>query len=117
MTLTFIAPIKLISEANQREHWSVKQKRKKTQQQMLQVFWRNNVKRRVTLPCKVTLTRVGARKLDADNLAGSFKHVQDQIARELGCDDGSGLVEWAYKQQAIGVRHYQLQVDVMEASE
>lgn len=114
MNLTFVAPIKLISEANQREHWSAKLKRKKAQQFALQVYWRNNVKRKVALPCKVILTRVGACKLDPDNLAGSFKHVQDQIARELGCDDGSGLVEWVYRQQAVGVRHYQIQVDVVE---
>ena len=114
MALTFTIPgLKLISEANQSEHWRVKARRKKDQQKVVMVFWRNTIKRKITLPCQIALTRIGCRKLDADNLAGSFKHVQDQIAREIGCDDGSSLVTWSYHQQP-GTRNYQLQIEIKE---
>jgi len=77
--LTFYVPTKLISEANQREHWAIKTKRKKAQQRAVELYWLSQ-RFRVAPPVVVTLTRVGVRKLDPDNLAGSFKHVQDAIA-------------------------------------
>ena len=46
----------------------------------------------------VTLTRVGARRLDDDNLAAAFKHVRDGIAEWCGLDDGSPRWEWRYEQ-------------------
>ena len=47
----------------------------------------------------VTLTRIGARKLDSDNLARSMKAVRDGIADALGIDDGSDRIEWKYAQE------------------
>ena len=51
-------------------------------------------------PLIVTITRVGAKKLDVDdNLNGACKYVRDQIAAEVGIDDGSDLYTWIYKQR------------------
>lgn len=47
----------------------------------------------------VTLTRLGPRKLDSDNLAGSFKAIRDGVADALGIDDGSELIQWEYRQE------------------
>lgn len=63
---------------------------------------------RPALPCLVTFTRLGPGTLDDDNLAGCFKHVQDQVAKELKVDDGDrSRVRFAYAQEkskAYGVR-------------
>lgn len=50
-------------------------------------------------PVSVVLCRLGPKLLDSDNLAGSFKHVQDAVARFLGVDDGDvKAVRWLYTQ-------------------
>lgn len=73
-------PLQLVSEANQREHWSAKYKRKCEQQEfmalvlpMVERFIRHAV---VKL---IRLERYG-KHMDDDNLPGSFKHVRDAIA-------------------------------------
>ena len=100
--VTLELPFATVSEANRRDHWAVRNRRKKDQQEALGAvfaasgFW--NWKPR--LPVRVTLTRQGERLLDQDNLAGSFKHIQDGVARlVLGVDDGDrAAVEWQYEQ-------------------
>ncbi len=63
------------------------------------------------MPIVVTLTRIGKRRLDDDNLAASFKYVRDQIAHMIGTDDGSPLYTWVYKQQ-IG-KVYGVEVEIL----
>lgn len=63
-------------------------------------------------PLIVTLTRLGIRALDSDNLAGSFKAVRDQVAKEIGVDDGSGLVTWNYKQEKS--KTYRVRIEIEE---
>lgn len=48
---------------------------------------------------KVTLTRLGPRTLDSDNLASAGKYVRDTIALIAGVDDGSPLWQWVYEQE------------------
>lgn len=53
-------------------------------------------------PWRVRLTRVSpsAKGLDSDNLAASFKGVQDELAEWLGVDDGDReQVRWSYAQE------------------
>jgi hypothetical protein len=51
-------------------------------------------------PVRVRLTRCGGKRLDKDNLARSFKAVQDVLAEWLGVDDGDPrAVRWSYKQR------------------
>lgn len=99
--------IQLVSESNQREHWAKKSKRKKSQQHTFGVLWRI-ARINIELPATITFTRYSCSRMDADNLAGAFKHVQDQLARELGIDDGNEkLVKWTYTQERISKReHY-----------
>ena len=48
----------------------------------------------------VCLTRLSMGRLDDDNLAGAFKHVRDEIAKWLGCDDNPGApVRWSVHQE------------------
>jgi len=124
--LAFTMPVKLVSEANQREHWRTKYIRKNAQQRDTQRAWK--AQRRVhavnsrghgllvgiavAVPCTVRLTRIGPKSLDADNLAGSFKHVQDAIAKLIGIDDGDERIKWEYAQVPVGKRVYQVRVEV-----
>lgn len=112
--LDFQIPVKIISEANQREHWALKFKRKKDQQLETLVAIHNNISTcRVAMPCVVRLTRIGPKALDTDNLAGAFKHVQDAIARKLGVDDGDTTkVRWEYHQMPIRIRDYAVKVEI-----
>jgi hypothetical protein len=117
LQLQFSMPVRVISEANARDHHMVRYKRKLAQQNTTAVAWlwacaaqRVNV----SLPCVVRLTRIGARKLDDDNLAGAFKACRDQIAREIGVDDGSELIKFEYAQEAIGKRQYEVKVEVYQ---
>lgn len=119
-SLMLILPLKVISEANAMSrrgapgHWREKLKRKHAQQQEVMVEMSNAMLgRRVNLPCLVTLTRIGPKKLDKDNLANSFKAVQDQVAKSLGVDDGDeSKIDWKYDQIAVSKRHYQVKIDI-----
>ncbi len=105
--------LRTVSEANQREHWRTRYNRKQSQQGFISAWWQNVMRgRQVGLPCRVKLTRIGPRALDSDNLAGSFKHVRDAIAKKLGIDDGSSQVTWEYHQMPIKVRTYGVKVEI-----
>ena len=113
--IDFMVPgCKTVSELNQREHWAVKNRRKNDQQEAVAVAMLNALRgRKVQLPCSVTLTRIGPRKLDAgDNLSSAFKGIRDQISRQLGVDDGGDQVEFHYSQMPIGSRDYAVKVQI-----
>lgn len=85
------------STPNLREHWSKRAKRTKGQRGAMAKAikaWLVDGPRLV-----VVLTRVGKRELDSDNLAAALKGVRDGVADSLRIDDGSGLVEWQYRQR------------------
>lgn len=113
MLTKFSVPAKLISEANQREHWAVKHTRKKKQQMAVLWTW-NSIKPPLSAPpWHIRLIRVGPRKLDPDNCAGSMKHVQDKIAEILGIDDGDEtMVTWEYAQRKGAPKEYSLDVEI-----
>lgn len=78
-------PIATVSEANSREHWAVKRKRHKAQQEIiLRAFSKGHD---ITLPCVCDLRRISPRELDDDNLVSSMKAIRDQIAE---CLTGKG---------------------------
>jgi hypothetical protein len=109
--------IKTVSEANQREHWAVKSKRKKEQQFHFRLIWRGiHFSPEVNLPAAITFTRYSCRKMDSDNLAGAFKHVRDQLAIEIGIDDGSDRITWEYRQERTKGRenYFTVTVEHME---
>lgn len=114
--LDISAPIKVVSEANRggREHWSVRVKRKKDQQAEIHAELSNALLgRQVILPCQVTLTRIGPKKMDDDNLARAFKGIRDAIAAKLGVDDGDSKVKWLYEQDPRGKREYGVRVEIV----
>lgn len=106
MKLTVTIPMNLPSVANLREHWAVKAKRTKIQRHIAR-FILGAALRRVhpewpTRKVCVTITRVGSRKLDDDNLASAAKGVRDGIADALHVNDGDiDHVRWVYKQRTL----------------
>lgn len=112
--LDFRVPIKTVSEMNRRDHWAVKNDRKKSQQEEIMIALQNNlVGRKVQLPCVVKLIRIGPRKLDQDNLASSLKFLIDAIAQKLGVDDGDETkVSWQISQMPVGIRDYAVKVSI-----
>jgi len=115
--ITIETPIKVISEANQRSHWAERKRRFDGQKIELQYYWRQALKgKKPSLPCRVRLTRIGPKALDSDNLAGAFKAVRDQIAKEIGVDDGAvKQISFEYAQESIGARRYGIRVEVIES--
>jgi len=102
MTLTVTLPIRTESEANSswHEHWSKKNKRRKEQHDAVKIGLYNH---RAAIKghdnYTITLTRIAPRGFDGDNLQRSFKACRDQIATEIGIDDGSKRITWNYTQE------------------
>lgn len=109
-------PIKTVSESNCSEHWAIKRKRHKQQQFFVRMLL-NSSKPEITLPCKITLTRISSRLLDDDNLVSSLKYIRDEIAAYIhpekiikckknkliyenkGHADNDKNITWSYSQE------------------
>jgi len=105
-------PICVISEANTREHWTKRAKRRVAQQKEFSALWRKRAPS-IVLPCKIIFTRYASRLLDSDNLAGAFKFVRDQFAREVGIDDGSAYFEFEYRQEKLPKRECYISIEIL----
>lgn len=94
--IEFTIPGEAPSTPNLREHWTARAKRVKKQ--------RDAVRRKAPAfalppPLIITLTRVGVRELDSDNLSSSLKAHRDAVAAWLRVDDATPLIEWRYAQE------------------
>lgn len=105
--------IKTISEANNRDHWATKMIRKNSQQNAFRALWRNS-KAKVNLPAVIIFTRYSCKVLDDDNLRSAFKAIRDQLAKEIGVDDGSQLITFAYCQEKINKRQHYFEIEIRE---
>ena len=90
----FILPLRTVSRLNAREHWRVRQERSKAERTTAAMMCPH-----FPVPCVVTLTRVGPRALDSDNLQGALKSIRDGIADRLKVNDNGPLVDWRYAQE------------------
>lgn len=108
-------PIKLPSLANTRIHWRAMDKLKR--QQRLATKYSIAGKEIPPLPLLITITRIGPRRLDDDNLQAACKYVRDQIADYVGVDDGSPLYTWWYRQHVTWSEQYGVDVEIVERKE
>ena len=106
--MRFTIPIQLPSLANTRLHWRRMAQLKRKQRDATAICMIGKII--PPLQLTVTITRIGPRQLDDDNLAASCKYVRDQIANIVGVDDGSLLYTWQYKQRKGG---YCVEVEMM----
>jgi hypothetical protein len=106
--ITCEIPIRTVSELNCNEHWTKKAKRHRQQKFFVRAALKHAIKQ-VTLPCKVTVTRLADGTLDAhDNLPASMKWIVDAIADLLKpnmapgrADDDKGIIiAYAQSKQA-----------------
>lgn len=100
---TFV-PLRTVSTANAREHWRKRAARNKTERRIVAEYMRDLPRELAITDPKlrlvVKLTRYGTRPLDDDNLAGSFKAIRDEVAKQLNRDDGpKSRIRWCYDQQ------------------
>ncbi len=99
-------PMKLPSAGNLREHWRTRAKRNKAQRQTIALHMRLERLSLLALQgavvrgeqLRVTLVRIAPRSLDDDNLAFAFKACRDEVAKQLGVNDGSDSVLWCCQQ-------------------
>lgn len=98
--MTVTVPIRLGRGLNDRGHWRIKARRVKLERTAVALAWWSAVRpgTRPSLPLVVTLTRVGPRELDDDNVQGACKATRDEVARLLGLDDRDPRVTWRYAQ-------------------
>lgn len=107
--LVVTVAMRLPSAANLREHWATRATRERRQREWTRLALAGRPARewrRAHLPAtklRCTLTRVGERKLDSDNVARAFKSVRDEVAEWAGVDDGDegcdGVWTWTYEQR------------------
>lgn len=110
-------PIRVLSEANIKDHWSRKYKRQKEIARVMKYYL--NRSRRPRLPCKITLTRVSPRFLDVDNLWGSLKAPIDVVCDWLipglkpGQADSDKRIEIVCSQKKCNAGDYALEVSIV----
>ena len=109
--MKFKVPLRLPSLANTRMSWQAMARLKRKQKDTTALAMRAVGGVTPTPPLVVTITRVGPRKLDDDNLAGACKYVRDAIANCIGLDDGSDLYTWVYRQR---IGPYSVEVEIIE---
>ena len=88
-TLVVVIPgLRLVSEANAREHWRARAARTKTQKLTVGLVLHSLVAAPPSPPVDIVIVRTSPGTLDDDNLQGSGKHVRDAVAKWIGIDDG-----------------------------
>jgi hypothetical protein len=104
-SVTLVLPCRVISDPNRRDHWTVKRRRSKHQEDALRLACARAGWLRVVVwdwrpptPCVVTFTHVGP-EMDGDNLQSSFKALRDAVARWALVDDGDPRIVWRYEQR------------------
>jgi hypothetical protein len=110
----FEAPIRLLSEPNQRQCWQAKAARVASQRGAVLLLCRTTFgPHPPSLPVVLTLTRIAPRELDDDNLRGALKGVRDGIADYLETNDRNPGITWEYEQtKPAKPRMYAVRVDL-----
>lgn len=99
LTIEQDIPVLTIGETNAREHHMATHRRKKSQQLIVKRYLSMDGSAFREGVSAVHITRLGGRKMDpSDGLPAAHKHVQDEVARWLGIDDGDERVKYTYDQ-------------------
>lgn len=96
-----LVPVRTTTGQNARGHWAVKAARVKRERAAVSLFWLKAKPPKLAVPFVVTLTRISpGQRADADNVVGGLKATKDQVADQLGVDDGDELAaQWLFTQQ------------------
>ena len=114
MNYTAIIPIRTWSEANIHQHWAKKARRAKLQREGVAMVLRSKNIPKLDyyglFSVDVTLIRFAPRRLDSDNLQGSFKAVRDGVADVFGIDDRDSRIKFSYQQEKA--REYGIRIEI-----
>lgn len=111
-------PLKVVSNANQREHWAKRANRAKAHRSTARLAISGALLKAglsgSSLPSSVTvqLVRIAPRALDDDNLVGGFKAIRDGIADAMGIDDRDSRVTWLCGQRKGSPKEYLVEIAV-----
>lgn len=107
--IEIIVHVRTRSEMNQsrQEHWSTKKKIVDAQHDAVTYALRaESVRCLFKPPIRVTLARMGPKRLDSDNYRSALKATRDAIAKWIGIDDGrDDLLEWVYDPQEENLKY------------
>jgi adenine-specific DNA methylase len=118
--VTINLPLRTVSAANAREHWSAKARRVKRERTTTRLVCMAELRdlEGIGAARSVTFTRIAPRLLDSDNLASGLKAIRDELAAFLGVSDApSGGVDWRYEQRRGPPRFYAVEIAVEIASD
>lgn len=112
--IEFTIPLALPSEANISEHWTVRSKRRNSQNFALKLYL--NKYEKPGLPCTITLIRIGPKPLDSDNNISAFKSIRDFIAdwvnpgKAKGQADNDPRIIWQYGQETAKLHGIRIRI-------
>lgn len=111
--VTLTVPLVTVSAANLREHHMVRAKRVKRERAAVALAFMNAnwPHPPAFMNVHVTLTRLGGKDLDGDNLQSAMKPTRDEVAAWLRLDDADPRVTWAYDQKAGGLRGVRVTIE------
>lgn len=119
-TIDHFVDIKTVSEANVSEHWTTRRKRITSQHKIIwHELHRILPSGKISLPCKITLTRYASKEMDDDNLPTSMKYIKDAVANFIkpglapGQADGDRRMTWQYN-QVIAKKPYGVRIEIEE---
>lgn len=110
--MIFTLPIRLVSVANQREHWAKRAKRTKSHRGTAKLALAYHASR-VPLPVDICITRVAPRMLDMDNCVASMKAIQDGIADAFCIKDNDPRIRFEYAQERGKPKEYAVKIQVI----
>lgn len=132
MSIVWEIPLKTVSEGNSREHWHKAAARHTSQQWWVRCLFNREI-RLIPEPCEVTMTRIGPRFLDSDNLQTSMKWIRDElgacmfpekvvtyrtrsgkIAQNKGHADSDPRVTWKYAQEKGKIQGIRIEIRSLE---
>jgi hypothetical protein len=111
-------PIKILSEANNSDHWAEKKVRKDKIREAIDQAWLS-LHEKPTAPCLILIRRIAPRLLDYDNLVYSMRSVTNKIAELIlpglaaGRADGDRRLKFEYAQQKMA-KTYELRIEIFQ---
>jgi hypothetical protein len=110
-----ILPIRLVSEANNFDHWTSKKIRKDKIKLLIKQAM-EGVK--IPLPCLVKLIRIAPREYDSDNMQYNCKTLRDAIGDQIipglrmGRADANKALQFNYEQRKGPPKTYQVIIEI-----
>lgn len=115
---SFTLPLRVVSETNQRGHWSKTHRRRKAQRTWATLGARHAMGPSEGLvpssELRIVLARIAPRSLDDDNLRGALKAVRDGLADYFGVDDADPRMTWDYEQRRGRPKEYAVHVTIQK---